>query len=797
MKNKKLLLLLPLLALFTSCGGSSESTGTTNPPSDTDKPTDTVKPSEPEKTDKEKISDILSKIDNNYTINYKTYTGRYNIYRTQNYMYDEEIKGGQMVLSDDTMYVYTIENDVVVPYTPNVGTRATFDAKYPVFGVDLTTFVQEGDSFFTTTEDCLVALSRLVNSQPFEKVELFMEDELLNFRFYNKNKVALTAKLFNLNSTHVDCLDNYIKNVTYPEKINNENKELFEVLSGLENNFIFEGKNLGNNKSMSMLMTEDYVMNFSGTATNVQNGTGYVELQDGVHFFTLKDGVATVDFDLYANSGFIVENYPLKRHDYSKFEKIDTNTYLSTDYYNIMNFSDLLIYDGSKVNSIKFVVDTTKKTATISLLNGMNEAVVEGTFSSINSAKVDSLEEYVEGTKVPTLPSYDNTALIEATKDLTNNFTYVNTYVSESLVEPTDEFFGITSDANGRKEYKESHVNYPSTDFISYDDYAFRYNVSKNAAEAKPYDYITAADYKSRFSFESIDFHHFIPQGENTWITTSLKYIGILSNLLGSNPYAKYHNKAIITLKDGTLYFEIDSQSSANTKGYLKDINSTTVPLVDNFKSSQAKPSIPNYENADLKEINDKLKQTNFTVAYQDEPENDIHFTKEDYDYWTKDTFYNGYSNGGLITSPSSQYVYEYGYLEDTDNEDPNNLVVVSHPNLYIDSVSSFNPFSRLDDNLISTFMPFGENELISYNLDAISIFVDALGLGNSSLLGYSASIVRVEEDKLHVSVVDTIDVTYDEDGTRNESYSRFATAIIQDIGTTEIPSFAVIPTIK
>lgn len=797
MKRKQSILFLPLLTLLASCGGTGDSTGsTTVPPSATETPSDTTKPSEPVKTEREKIEEILSQIDNNYTINYRTYSGRYNIYRTNDYMYDEEISGGQLVLNDDTMYIYTVENGVVIPFTPNVGTRKTFEEKYPVFGVDLTNFVQEGDSFFTTNVEDLTALSILVNSQPYQKAELFMENDLLNFRFYTNNKVALNGKLYNLNNTHVELLDNYISQVTFPEKINNENKELFSVLSSLDCNFIFEGKNVSG-KSVAMLLNENYVLNFSGSKTNIQNGVGYIQLEDGLHYAELKDGALDVGFDVETSEVTIKETFSLQRHDYSKFIKVDENTFVSTDYYNVTSFANFLSLESDSMSLVKIKVDPATKSAHVTLIDSYGRTAIEGTLSSINEAKLASFDEYVDKTKVPTLPTYENAALIEATKDLGNNFTFVNTYIPESLPEPTEEFFGVMSNENGRKEFKEEHNNFPSTDYISYDDYAFRYHLNNKKAEAKPYDYISAKEYQSRFSFQSIDFHHFVPNGENSWKTTSLKYIGILSDLVGSNPYAKYHHEAVINLIDGVLHIEISSQGSLNTKGYLKDINATKVTLVDDFKTSEAKPVIPHNENTELTEINNKLQKTNFTIAYQDEPENEMFFTEEDYDYWTEDTFYNGFSNGGFITSPSSGYVYEYGYTSDTDKEDPNNLVLVNHPNATVESIATYNPFYRFDADMISTFMPFGEKELISFDFDVISVFVQALDLGGSSLLGYAGVILSVEKEQLNVSVIDTIEVTYSPEGTRTETYSRFASAAIKDIGTTTIPSFAVIPTIK
>ena len=166
-------------------------------------------------------------------------------------------------------------------------------------------------------------------------------------------------------------------------------------------------------------------------------------------------------------------------------------------------------------------------------------------------------------------------------------------------------------------------------------------------------------------------------------------------------------------------------------------------------------------------------------------------FTEEDYDYWTEDTFYNGFSNGGFITSPSSGYVYEYGYTSGTDKEDPNNLVLVNHPNATVESIATYNPFYRFDADMISTFMPFGEKELISFDFDVISVFVQALDLGGSSLLGYAGVILSVEKEQLNVSVIDTIEVTYSPEGTRTETYSRFASAAIKDIGTTvNVPAF-------
>ena len=69
--------------------------------------------------------------------------------------------------------------------------------------------------------------------------------------------------------------------------------------------------------------------------------------------------------------------------------------------------------------------------------------------------------------------------------------------------------------------------------------------------------------------------------------------------------------------------------------------------------------------------------------------------------------------------------------------------------------------------------------------------------LGGESFLGYSAVILEIVNGELVISVVDIIDVTYDENGKRNENLEIFATATITNVGTTKIPSFAIVPAIK
>ena len=65
------------------------------------------------------------------------------------------------------------------------------------------------------------------------------------------------------------------------------------------------------------------------------------------------------------------------------------------------------------------------------------------------------------------------------------------------------------------------------------------------------------------------------------------------------------------------------------------------------------------------------------------------------------------------------------------------------------------------------------------------------------SFMHYNQSFVRMQSKQPRISVIDEIDVSYDISGKRIEEYSIFASAIIQDIGATEIPSFARIPTVK
>ena len=93
--------------------------------------------------------------------------------------------------------------------------------------------------------------------------------------------------------------------------------------------------------------------------------------------------------------------------------------------------------------------------------------------------------------------------------------------------------------------------------------------------------------------------------------------------------------------------------------------------------------------------------------------------------------------------------------------------------------------------------IPYGTNGYISFNEDIINVFVNAMQLGADSILGYAGVILEVVAGELVIYIIDQINVSYDANGKRNEEYEIFAGATITNVGTTTIPSFANMPSIK
>ncbi len=743
-------------------------------------------------TTSSKVIETLESIRDNYTINYITSNGRYHIYRNQDYIYDEELGGGQFVLYDGTMYVYTIHNDIVIPHVPYSGTKADFDSHYVPFDIDTSVLEEKDDTYHTNDPIAMEALSFLTNSKPYVAADLFMDNGLLNFRFFDDyNRVVMSGTIYGINETSYKPVSDYLDSRIDPELETFKNDPLLEVLGSLNDNFTFIGQNLTTKRGITTLLTKDYVGTFEGDGSNIVSSSGIIALEDGVHYYDIVENVATVDFEIVESTDFIEKNYPFKRHDFSKFKEVATNTYVSSDYYNVQNICDLLIVEGDGINMVQIEVDPATRSAFISLMRN-HSSVYEGKIFNIGTTGLPALNDYLNGTIKPTLTYYENETLIEAVKDLDTNFTYV-----KNLEEDETEFRGIISTEGGRKEYKDYYNNFPSTDYIVYEDYAYNYVIDQGEITPTRNKTLLREEYDATYSFKALDFHYFQPLGDNRFVTNSSRYMKILSLILGSNPYNQL--QAYVTIKDdGTLEFEIiNSLGYTNTSGHLEKINETSLNLIDNYKSSHDEPSFPTYENRELKEIINKMKDLdNFTIAYQDDPEYGIYFDETDYDYYTEDTIYFGTYEDGFITSSKSKYVYNFGWLVDEETE-TSTFTVSSHPSLSLEKVSDFNAFNRFEASMIETIATYEDDKYLSLDEEIYDIFVEAMQLGGSSYLGFCGVILEIKDENLIVSVLDEIEIEYDSDNVRHETYSVFASAIFQDIGTTEIPSFAKIPEMK
>ena len=157
---------------------------------------------------------------------------------------------------------------------------------------------------------------------------------------------------------------------------------------------------------------------------------------------------------------------------------------------------------------------------------------------------------------------------------------------TDEVLDATEkDFYGSISTLEGRKEYRSSYSNFPSNDYIVYEDEAFSYVLDENNLVPLTYKSISREEYNATYSFEAIDFTHFMPISESKWVTNSKKYMNILSRMFGSNPYDEYHYQATVELINGVLYFEIiDTSFGVNVSGYIDKINETTLPLVEEYK---------------------------------------------------------------------------------------------------------------------------------------------------------------------------------------------------------------------
>ncbi len=786
---KKCLFVLASFLLLSSCQNNQTSNSLSN--------TDSSSSSEEIKN--ETVEDILNKIEDNYSVVYTSASGKYHIYKTKNYFYDEEIGGGQFVLDDDTMYIYTVHNNVIVPRNKYSATRTDFENFFPKFEVNMDKFEIIDDMYVTSDAQTMTSLCKLINMSSYNRAELFMDDNFLNFRFYdNYNRMLVSGKFYGVGETNYNILDEYLNQKIAPETETYTNSPLIDVLGDLNNNMTFVGQSVTSHEGLSLLLTDKYLATFSGNGKQISDGDGYLQLNDNLHQFTLKDNKLDVDYEyLDTDETLDMKSFTLQRHDFTKFKEIDTNTYISSDYYNVKNLTDFLLLDAQNVNLVKIKVDTTSKEAEITFLQDQVE-LYTGRIFNINSSSLPQLDEYLENKSEPALKYYENSELMAAVANLNDNFTYIRDDLTpQDNNEEGIEFYGVRSTVNGRKEYKSYYNNFPSTDYITYNQKAYHYVLNGDSIILKNNGSISKNKYEEYFSFSKINFHYFEPLGNNKYFTSSTRILRQLSKLISSNPYNL--GRCYISIENGTINIEMQDQYlNTNSIGHLEKINETSLPMVDNYKTNNQDENnlFPKYNNSKIKDVVKQINDgNNFTVAYQDDIEYGIEFTADDYDYYTNETIYYGMYKDGFITGSLSKYIYNFGWVTDEETE-VREFTLSDHPSLYLSSMAEMNPFQSLSDDMIDRFVPYQNNKFLSLDEDICSVFSLALQMGGVvDVVGVMLSFNNKNE--LVIEVIDEIEVTYDENNIRNEEYIVFATAIITDVGTTKIPSNALIPTMK
>ena len=697
---------------------------------------------------------LLELGDNFHTV-YQDKNGSYDYYQQDNFSYDTYNNLGLLTMKNGGCYEFTIADNNVICSLPSINDNKYYDNYISKIDLSIDDFEEVDGAYISTDESVCDQVASLANYYDISKVEVELENSKLKFYLYNADdSLAVSGKVMEYKAEY-EPITSFLNTYESPSKINNENAELVNRFSGLNNNYTFE---IGSNVSVKMNQNGYF---------NTSSNQGYIILEDGVHACTLSNNT----FGVYYDVAYTLEEYynlfNLDKIYFNKFIKVNDTEYLTYDDYNIYSLSNFFGADYSKVSHIK--IKLTEEKIHISF-NLKNQVLLEGDLYDINNTNISYLDNYINNGYKPSLKTYDNTELVNLTSSLDKNFTFQKE--DEYVTGEEKKYYPIYSTEKGRLLQKEEIFDVKTNYFIS-NGVAYNYVIKNDNLNLSIENTLSMDEYNKLYSFKSIDFNTFEPLGNNKYQTTAAYNLRILNYILDGSVYDKYQDKAIVEIKDNKLYFELTG-NMASSKGYIENIGTTTI---DKFNNDIIVPTWINSNNSTLNQYLNNLKNNNnFTVFFTSNSDTSDIYTEQDYDYWTNEAVYFGLHKQGIVYSENG-YLYEYGdkYDEDTEEE---YFTIGTHPLTY-KSISEFNPLSSLTEEWINRIEKIDEtNYQTSYSY-IISAFL--------KLADINASIEKIE----FVLENNELSMTFIDD--ENDTYGP---VIIKNVGETKIPNFANTPKI-
>lgn len=457
-------------------------------------------------------------------------------------------------------------------------------------------------------------------------------------------------------------------------------------------------------------------------------------------------------FDTYTNVGLIVMNnggcyeYTLYEdniicslpslNDKSYFETYRQTINLSLDDFSLVdnkyvssdeNICNQVASLANYYNISKVEVEEIDHKLNFYLYDKTNKLVVSGI---VDDEENELISNYISTYESPNKINNSNEELISAMGALNNDYIfegrdYLNNYP-----------IYVKMNGNGYYEGTSSSYEYGSG-YIVLEDGAHSFINNKNGFSVSYQVGYSKVDYDKYFNLGKVFYNKFIKMQDHSYLSYDPYNIYSFANFFGVDASKVTH--LVFDVFSDYVSINFFNQDALVVGGNLKNINSTSIEVIDNYVKGSVRPSLEHKSGTEELVVLTSSLNNNFTYYKKND------YVEEDEYLELKSTEKGRFVATDVILTPKNNYyiIDDTAYEYTLENEKMNLSVEKS---ISKDEYLNLFTFKKID---FATFNPLGNNVYQTSDSTTLKILNNILD-GNSNSKYQESATISIIDNKLH-----------------------------------------------